>query len=110
MASRQELLSSISPQMRLDKSFFMKVYGYELTWPGFAEGALARLEILGCSRAREYYTCIVVEYKYNHEKELKRAAEWYGKQDFRRKEVRNGNDGRKKQRRKYRIDGLPQDW
>ena len=88
MASRQELLSSISPQMRLDKSFFMKVYGYELTWPGFAEEALARLEILGCSRAREYYACIVVEYEHNHEKELKRAAEWYGKQDFRRKEVK----------------------
>lgn len=88
MASRQELLSSISPQMRLDKSFFMKVYGYELTWSGFAEEALARLEILGCSRARGYYTCIVVEYEYKHEKELKQVAEWYGKQDFRRKEVK----------------------
>ena len=55
MASRRELLDSISCDMRLDKSFFMKIYGYELTWPGFAEDALTRLEFLGCSRAREYY-------------------------------------------------------
>ena len=47
MASRRELLDSISCDMRLDKSFFMKIYGYELTWPGFAEDALTRLEFLG---------------------------------------------------------------
>ena len=37
MASREELLQSIGPDMRLDKWFFLRIYGYELTWPGFAE-------------------------------------------------------------------------
>lgn len=46
MASREELLQSIGPDMRLDKWFFLRIYGYELTWPGFAEAAQIRKEIM----------------------------------------------------------------
>lgn len=80
MASKRELLDSISCDMRLDKSFFIKIYGYELTWAGFAEDALARLEILGCSNAREYYNRFVNEYEKEHEQQMKNVAEWYKKQ------------------------------
>lgn len=80
MASRRELLDSISCDMRLDKSFFMKIYGYELTWAGFAEDALTRLEFLGCSRAREYYNRFVNEYEKEHEEQIKNVAKWYKKQ------------------------------
>lgn len=78
--SRRSLLDSFKPNKKLHKSLFMKIYGYELTWPGFAEDALTRLEILGCSRAREYYTCAVAEYEHEHEKEMISVAEWYRKQ------------------------------
>lgn len=97
MASREELLQSIQPGMRLerlDKNFFLKIYGYELTWPGFAEVALAKLQGAGCNKARNYYTCIVVEQQYNDESVLKNVAEWYVKQDFYGKKV---NESRKKQ-------------
>ena len=97
MASREELLQSIQPGMRLerlDKNFFLKIYGYELTWPGFAEVALTKLQGAGCNKARNYYTCIVVEYQYNDESVLKNVAEWYVKQDFYGKKV---NESRKKQ-------------
>lgn len=94
MASREELLRSIQPGMRLDKNFFLKIYGYELTWPGFAEVALTKLQGAGCNKARNYYTCIVVEYQYNDESVLKNVAEWYVKQDFYGKKV---NESRKKQ-------------
>lgn len=90
MASREELLHSIQPDMKLDKNFFMKIYGYELTWPGFAEMALTRLTILGCIKAKEYYSCLVIEYEHQHEKVLKGAALWYRKQceqEFDRKKV-----------------------
>ena len=80
--------------MRLDKNFFLKIYGYELTWPGFAEVALTKLQGAGCNKARNYYTCIVVEYQYNDESVLKNVAEWYVKQDFYGKKV---NESRKKQ-------------
>lgn len=43
MASRKELLATITPDMRLTRAFFLKVYGYELTWPGFAENVLTRM-------------------------------------------------------------------
>lgn len=49
MASREELLQSIQPGMKLDKAFFLKIYGYELTWPGFAETAIKALEAAGLS-------------------------------------------------------------
>lgn len=70
MASREELLASIRPGMELTKNFFLRIYGYELSFPGFAEVALTRLEEAGCSKARNYYTCIVAEWGYYHDKML----------------------------------------
>lgn len=93
MASRQELLSSINPGMKLDYNFFLRIYGYELTWPGFAENALTRMEILGCSKARNYYTCIVNEYNHRHEKEMKNVAAWY------REQIEKGDEQLRKRQR-----------
>lgn len=114
MASRRELLDSISCDMRLDKSFFMKIYGYELTWAGFAEDALARLEILGCSRAREYYNRFVSEYEKEHDQQMKNVAKWYRKQcqdeyeDKKRKAAREKFGERRKS--EYQFEGFPEDW
>ena len=80
MASSEELLDSIQPDMKLTKNFFMRVYGYELTWPGFAEIALSELEIAGCGKARAYYQQFVDEYEKKHDEEMKKAAEWYKNQ------------------------------
>ena len=80
MASREELLQSIQPGMRLDKDFFMRIYGYELTYPGFSEMALIALEDAGCSKAREYYRDIVGAYETKQEETMKNVAEWYRQQ------------------------------
>ena len=88
MASRDELLHSIQPDMKLTKSFFMKIYADEITWPGFAEQALTKLEEIGCNRAREYYQRFVDEYEKDYDAMMKRVAEWYIQQDFKRKEVK----------------------
>lgn len=79
MASRKELLDSIKPDMKSTKSFFIKIYGYELTWPGFAEDALNRLEEAGSSKAREHYAHVIAEYEQQHETEMKEVASWYRK-------------------------------
>ena len=79
MPSRKELYDSISTNMRLDKNFFLKVYGYEITYPGFADSIVKRLEDLGCSKARKYYTDIVTEFEHKHDQEMKEVAEWYAK-------------------------------
>lgn len=107
MASRQELLDSIQTDMKLTKNFFMRIYGYELTWPGFKEEALTKLECAGCSLAREYYQRFVSEYEEAHEKEMKNVAAWYVKQQD-KKEVTNNNS--RNERKIYKFDGLPQDW
>lgn len=106
MASREELLRSIRPGMRLDKNFFLRIYGYELTWPGFAEVALTKLQGAGCDKARNYYTCIVAEYEYNNEKVLKNVAEWYIKQDYYGKKVNESRKRRQEveQRRKMLLN------
>ena len=76
---KDELLHSFSTGMKLYKSTFLKIYGYELTYPGYAEKALSWLEMLGCSKARAYYSGVVAEYEHQHEKEMRGAAAWYRK-------------------------------
>ena len=80
MASREELLQSINPEMQLNRAFFMKVYGYEISFPGFAETAIKALEDAGCSRAREYYTRLVNDYEQKKQEELYPVAVEYVKQ------------------------------
>lgn len=80
MASREELLGSIQPGMRLTKDFFKRIYGYEITQPGFADLALETLEAAGCSRAREYYICVVAEIDHKYDKDRKEVAAWYVKE------------------------------
>ena len=80
MASRGELLQSICPDMLLNKAFFLKVYGYEISFPGFADEAIKALNDAGCSRAREYYNKAVSEYEKKHDEEMKEVAAWYRKE------------------------------
>lgn len=80
LPDRTSLLDSINPDMKLYKSTFKRIYGYELSFPGFAEEALTKLERAGCSKAREYYTGFVAEYENMHEKEMIKVAEWHRKQ------------------------------
>lgn len=76
-ASKEQLLQNISPAMKLTKGFFKRVYGYELTWPGFADQAIKALEAAGCSRARQYYDMVVGECDRQYEADLAGVACWY---------------------------------
>lgn len=107
MASREELLQSIRPDMTLTKAFFMRIYGYEITWPGFAEVALQRLEEFGCSKAREYYSGFVADYEAQSEADMKEAARWQAEQLKKREGVKQEGGDRRKE---YRFAGFPQDW
>lgn len=78
--SKESLLQSIQPWMRLSKSLFLKIYGYELSYPGFAEQAISVLESSGYNMARQYYNQSVLEYEQKKDEDLKPVAEWYGKQ------------------------------
>lgn len=90
---QSKLLHTFKSGMKLYKSTFLKIYGYELSYPGYAEKALSWLEMLGCSKARKYYADIVAEYKHEKDKELKNVASWYkefseGEFERKRKEVK----------------------
>lgn len=78
--TRQQLLDSIHPGMRLDKAFFLSIYADEITWPGSSEEAIRKLEEAGCSRAREYYDQTVTEYQSRRDRELRPIARWIRKQ------------------------------
>ena len=75
--TKEKLLSSISPQMQLTVDFFKKVYGYELSYPGFAEQAIATLEAADCSNARKYYNDWTGVYEKEQHAVLKPVSEWY---------------------------------
>ena len=85
--SKETLLSSLSIVMKLYKSTFKKIFAYDMTTPGFAEDVITRLEILGCSKAKEYYNSVVKEWQHEHDEMMKNVAEWYSKQDYERKVV-----------------------
>ncbi|MBO5112532.1 MAG: hypothetical protein J6C12_04200 [Lachnospiraceae bacterium] len=76
MASRQELLQSIHPDMKLTKDFFLSVYADEITYPGSSEEVIQKLEMAGCSNARKYYAQVVEEYQRKRDKELKPVAKF----------------------------------
>lgn len=74
---REPLMRSLRPDVKLYKSTFKKILGYDITTPGFSEDALTRLEILGCSRAREYYETVKAEWQQEHDAQMKSVAHWY---------------------------------
>ena len=91
LIGRKPFLHSFSCDMKLYKSTFMKILGYDITTPGFSEDALARLEFLGCSRAREYYEAVRSEWQKEHDAQMKSAAHWYKGQcenEFERRKVK----------------------
>ena len=117
MPSRQELLQNIRSGMRLDKDFFLKIYGYEIGTPGFAEIALEKLEGLyllyaapGQANPRNTYAAVVAEYEYAHGKEMQEVARWYLKQlhDRQERAVRKTIAGDR--RSGYQFAGFPEDW
>ena len=111
---REPLTSSLRPDVKLYKSTFKKILGYDITTPGFAEDALTRLEILGCSRAREYYEAVRSEWQQEYDAQMKSAAHWYkGKcanefDNMKRKAVREQIGDRRKP--EHQFTGFPEDW
>lgn len=92
--NKDMLLKSINPEMRLTESFFKRIYAYELTYPGFAEEAVKRLEDAGSTKSRGYYEQFSRKYRQQEEETLRNTGEWYVQQlkkqqeDTERKEVR----------------------
>lgn len=106
--TKEKLLASIRPGMELDRGFFMKVYGYAISSPGFAETALLELEISGeCCGAWDYYAQFVGGYEKQRAEMMKGVARWYRKQDF---DNRKGDTKRIGRRRDYKFNGFPEDW
>ena len=99
---REPFLHSFSCDMKLYRSTFKKIFGYDITTPGFAEDALTRLEFLGCSRAREYYEAVRSEWQQEHDVQMKSVAHWYKGQcenefeNMKRKAVRESREELKK--------------
>ena len=79
MASREELLQSIKPDMKLTWDFFKKIYGYEISFPGFAEVALKALEDAGSTHSRQHYKKFVNDYEQKKQEELYPVAVEYVK-------------------------------
>ena len=96
--SKEELLASIRPDMKLTWDFFKRIYGYEISWPGFADRAIAALEAAGCSRARGYYETWVSEYEAERAAEMKKVAAWYAEECKRQWEKRQKEGERERAR------------
>ena len=111
VASKEQLLQSVDPAMNLTKGFFKRVYGYELTRPGFADQAIKALEAAGCSRARQYYDMVVGECEQQYDADLADVAHWYAGEcarDWEKRQRGSEEHGREHGRTCYQFAGLPQ--
>ncbi|MGF0019950.1 AAA family ATPase [Sporofaciens sp. SGI.106] len=63
--NKELFLESINRNMKYDEEIIKKVYGFELSFPGFAEVALGKLEAVGFANARADY----LELKNKYEKQ-----------------------------------------
>lgn len=97
-ASKGQLLKSIGPGMNLTKGFFRKIYGYEISYPGFKETALCTLEEAGCMKARAYYDEIIGEYQRQQDEAIKPVAADYARECNRKWEQKEGEGERKRQK------------
>lgn len=97
-ASREQLLHSIGPEMKLTKGFFRKIYGYEISCPGFKETAIRALEEAGCVKARVYYDEIIGEYQRQQDEAIRPVAAEYLKECNRKWEQREGEERRIQER------------
>lgn len=96
--SRQQLLNSIQPGMKLNRSFFLKIYADEITWSGFSEIAIKALEDAGCSNARRYYNETVTEYQRKRDEELRPVAKMIReKWEADWEKLKKGSEERRKQ-------------
>ncbi len=110
--NRESLLALIQPDMHLTKDFIKRIYGYEISYPGFAEQAIDALARAGCSKARKYYEDWVAEYEAAYNAEMKEVAHWYRLELEKRWEKRRkeGEEQRTQRERKQSsrkwMDGL----
>lgn len=100
LPTREKLLANIRPGMKLTKNLFLQIYGYNISTPGFADEAIAKLKDLGYSKAGEYYEQITSEWKEEHGKMLQEVASWYRKQDFNKEGVRTSRRQQEAERTK----------
>lgn len=97
MNSKEELIAMIKPDMKLTESFFKAIYGYELTYPGFAEMAMIKFMAMGSKNARAYYKQFSEKYENEARQTFRNVGAWYveqlekERQEKKRKEVRRWN-------------------
>ena len=101
--SREQLLQSIRPDMQLTKGFFLRIYGYEITSPGFREQAISALEAAGCSKARVYYDGFVSEYERAAEEQIKPVAASYLKECNQKWEQKQKRGEEQRKERKIQL-------
>ena len=102
--SKEQLLQSIGPGMNLTRGFFRKIYGYEISYPGFKETAIRALEEAGCMKARAYYNEIVGEYRRQQDEAIRPVAAEYLKECNRKWEQKEGEGERKRQKNSSRQE------
>ena len=88
--------------MHLYRSTFKKIYGHELSYPGFAEQAISRLEDLGCKKARDYYETVRAEIDEQYDQVVKKVAAWYA-DECKRHQEKEQKGGRRERARQQQT-------
>lgn len=112
MPNKDEFLQSMKPGIRLDKNFFLKIYGYEISYLGFKENAIRTLEEAGCTKARAYYDEIIGEYKRQQDEQIRPVAVEYLKECNKKweKGQKEGEESREQKKKRQMKQNDSQKW
>lgn len=100
--NKEAFLAQMYAGMHLYRSTFKKIYGFELSYPGFADQAISRLEDLGCKKARDYYEAVRAEIDEQHDQDMKNAAAWYA-DECKRHQEKEQKGGRRERARQQQT-------
>ena len=74
MASKDTFLESVTPDTKENEQFCLKVYGFNISYPGYAELVMQKLEGFGFFDARKQYQRHVKNYERKHNAKVKEAT------------------------------------
>lgn len=108
--NKENFFLSINKDLEADEDFYKKIYGYSVTASAFPAKVANKLIEVGRKEVIQGYNQWLQGYLAEDKEKMKEAAAWLQKEIDKEYERHRKENENKQNERKYRFNGLPQDW
>ena len=110
MPNKIDFLLSITKDLKADENFYKKIYGYSVTDSAFPAKVANKLIEVGRKDVIQGYKQWIKRYLEENKEKMKEVAKWMQKEIDKEYERYRKEKEIQENERKYRFNGLPQDW